>query len=96
MNVHYDRALLLYQQRHELAEGELLLDWRLTRDNPMALRLLALCLCHRKDYPDATLAKPRWLSTWDRISLHALCPGQHLQTAIASRKRRRRSTRRWS
>lgn len=54
MSVHYDRALLLYQQsRYDLAEQEL--HHALAEDpgDAHAHALLSLCLCDRKDHPAA-------------------------------------------
>lgn len=54
MSVHYDRALLLYQQsRYGLAEQELLQSLADDPHNPFAHALLALCLCQQKDYSAA-------------------------------------------
>ena len=55
MSVHFDRAMLLYQQsRYELAEKELQQELANHPDNAFAHALLALCLLPRKDYQRAT------------------------------------------
>lgn len=57
MSTHYDRALLLYQQsRYDLAEQELRLAMADEPNSASAHALLALCLCSRKDYREATRA----------------------------------------
>jgi tetratricopeptide (TPR) repeat protein len=54
MSLHYDRALLLYQQsRYDLAEQELRQALAEEPADPLAHALFALCLCERKDYPAA-------------------------------------------
>ena len=59
MSPHYDRALLLYQQsRYDLAEQELRQALANEPNDAFAHALLALCLCHRKDYP-AAMRQPR-------------------------------------
>jgi tetratricopeptide (TPR) repeat protein len=55
MSVHYDRALLLYQQsRPDLAEEELHQALAEEPADASAHALLALCLCGRKEYQAAT------------------------------------------
>lgn len=55
MNPRLERAFLLFDQnRHELAEIELRQALREDPDNPRALALLAICLCVREQYSEAT------------------------------------------
>lgn len=55
MSLHFERAMLLYQQsRYELAEQELRQELAAAPGNPMAHALLGLCLAQQKKHKEAT------------------------------------------